>query len=158
MIRKSEYDNGMLVCIEKDFNEKAIPVHEFVQGLKEVIKCLESLDGNYMIVSSGTGFNKPKIILQLVKKMETKPMVKLGQIFVTPGILEHFTSEEIGKILARHQVGDWGDVSEKDKKANDEALKNGGRLFSAYVVKGIKVWVITEADRFSTTVLLPDEY
>ena len=61
--------------------------------------------------------------------------------------------------LRRHVVADWGDVSAEDWKANDDALANGERLFSAYVVtRGARLWIITEADRSSTTVLLPDEY
>jgi hypothetical protein len=56
-------------------------------------------------------------------------------------------------------VGDWGVVDAEDKQANDEALKSGERLLSAYVIKsGERVWVITEADRSATTLLLPDEY
>jgi hypothetical protein len=61
-------------------------------------------------------------------------------------------------LIKRHATGDWGDVDAEDGKANDEALKNGGRLLSAYTVKGVKVWVITEADRSSTTLLLPQDY
>jgi len=61
--------------------------------------------------------------------------------------------------MSRHHRGDWGDLDEEDKAANDQALIDGGRLFSAYhSATGIKVWIITEADRSATTVLLPSEY
>ena len=61
--------------------------------------------------------------------------------------------------LRRHARGDWGDLDDEDRKANDRALQEGSRLFSAYKTKaGVKFWIITEADRSATTVLLPDEY
>jgi hypothetical protein len=62
-------------------------------------------------------------------------------------------------LLQRHLDGEWGDISEEDREANNSALENGGRLLSAYRIgNGVKLWVITEADRSVTTVLLPDEY
>jgi len=61
--------------------------------------------------------------------------------------------------VGRHSAGDWGDVSADDWKANDYAITSGERLFSAYELgAGKRLWIITEADRSSTTVLLPDEY
>jgi hypothetical protein len=85
----------------------------------------------------------------------------LGRIVATPGALETMarngTSGQV--YLARHASGDWGDLDAEDKAANDEALTHGGRLFSAYLLSdGTKVWVITEADRSSTCILLPEEY
>jgi hypothetical protein len=85
----------------------------------------------------------------------------LGQLAATPGALEAL--EESGQtpdfFLARHAAGDWGDVDEGDWQLNDEALKDGSRIVSAYrTLKGKKLWVITEADRSSTVVLLPSEY
>lgn len=60
--------------------------------------------------------------------------------------------------LGRHVRGDWGDLSEEDKALNDEAVKNGGRIFSSYNFGNEKIWIITEADRSATTILFPDEY
>ena len=61
--------------------------------------------------------------------------------------------------LARHLNGDWGIVSREDKTANNQALRDGGRLLSAYrTPDGTKFWIITEADRSCTTILLPDDY
>lgn len=63
------------------------------------------------------------------------------------------------ELIFKHQAGDWGTLAPEDKRANDEALKHGDRLLSAYyVAPNVKVWVITEADRSATTVLLPEEY
>jgi len=61
--------------------------------------------------------------------------------------------------LQRHVAGDWGELDEEDKKANDGALQTGERLLSAYQsATGTKFWIITEADRSVTTVLLPEDY
>jgi len=61
--------------------------------------------------------------------------------------------------LARHAAGDWGIVNAEDKRLNDRAVRDRGRLLSAYLIaNGTKIWIITEADRSATTILLPDEY
>lgn len=85
----------------------------------------------------------------------------LGQVVATPGALQAFASAEENYLpyLMRHAGGDWGEVCPEDAGANDEALRDGERLLSAYQLRdGTKVWIITEADRSSTCVLLPDEY
>lgn len=86
-------------------------------------------------------------------------LFSLGQIVATPGALNVLSQKEIFKALSRHQNGDWGDLCEEDKKANDEAVEQGFRILSAYKTKdGTKFWIITEADRSATTILLPEEY
>lgn len=84
----------------------------------------------------------------------------LGRVVATPGALQVLEKASLGALplLARHQSGDWGEVDAEDWKANEEALKHGWRLFSAYEVSGSRVWIITEANRSSTTILLPEEY
>jgi hypothetical protein len=83
----------------------------------------------------------------------------LGQVVGTPGAVEAVTGEERSAALTRHHRGDWGDVCRDDWQANDEALTEGSRLFSVYHAKdGTKFWIITEADRSSTCVLLPSDY
>ena len=85
--------------------------------------------------------------------------VDLGQIVSTPGVLHEVSRGDMGTALSRHVRGDWGDVCEDDKQANDNALRNGGRLLSSYLGSdGTKFWIITEADRSVTTLLLPSEY
>jgi hypothetical protein len=86
------------------------------------------------------------------------PVVDLGMVLVTPGVLNTLDEAWVAELLARHQGGDWGDVGAEDRRLNDQALKNGGRLFSAYDTEAGRVWIITEADRSATTVLLPAEY
>jgi hypothetical protein len=72
---------------------------------------------------------------------------------------EALTHEEMTTALKRHNRGDWGDVCWADWQANDDALTDNSRLFSVYHAKdGTKFWIITEADRSSTRILLPSEY
>jgi hypothetical protein len=85
----------------------------------------------------------------------------LGRLVATPGALKAL--EEAGQqpsaLLSRHAVGDWGDLGEEDKRENEFSVTRYLRILSAYVLPtGVKVWVITEADRSVTTLLLPDEY
>ena len=85
--------------------------------------------------------------------------VPLGQVVATPAALGTLPQPDIVAALRRHASGDWGDVDAHDRAANDEALSDGTRLLSAYKsADGTRFWVITEADRSVTTVLLPDDY
>ena len=82
-----------------------------------------------------------------------------GQIVATRGALSVLSREDIMKALRRHLSGDWGDLSTEDKQENDFAVNNEFRILSSYSSKkGVKFWIITEADRSVTTVLLPEEY
>lgn len=90
-----------------------------------------------------------------------KPRFPLGQVVATPGALRALS--EAGnspqEFLDRHVSGDWGDLNEDDRQENDFSVQNGFRLLSAYrLTDGTKIWVITEADRSSTCILLPEEY
>ena len=83
----------------------------------------------------------------------------LGQLVSTPGALEFVSHDQMLAALSRHVRGDWGDMDADDRAENERSLKEGLRLFSSYRTRGgIKFWIITEADRSVTTVLLPDEY
>ena len=83
----------------------------------------------------------------------------LGQLVTTPNALNRLTQDDTLSGIIRHQAGDWGDIGEDDRKENDLSLEKGFRLFSVYhTTKGVKFWIITEADRSATTFLLPDEY
>jgi hypothetical protein len=91
---------------------------------------------------------------------------RLGQLLATPGALRAIeeSGQAPGDFLCRHLRGDWGQVCPEDWKLNDQALRDGGRVLSAYAtLKGQKVWVLTEAaddtgHRAATTLLLPQEY
>lgn len=86
-------------------------------------------------------------------------LFEVGVVVATPGALAVLAPEEPLVLLRRHASGDWGEVDAHDRRANDKALKEGIRLLSAYTLPGgRKVWIITEADRSSTCILLPEEY
>jgi len=87
--------------------------------------------------------------------------LSLGQVVATPGALAALDQADMTPLplLVRHARGDWGDLDDEDRQANDDAVRNGGRVLSAYhLPTGEKLWIITEADRSSTTLLLPSEY
>lgn len=86
---------------------------------------------------------------------------RLGQVVATPGALEALqeAGQQPWEFLVRHVVGDWGQIDQEDWQLNDASLQDGSRVLSAYrTSKNVKLWVITEADRSSTTILLPEEY
>jgi DNA primase len=90
---------------------------------------------------------------------KAQAVVRLGRLLSTPNALERIPNEEILAAIARHQSGDWGDLDEHDRAANERALRDGSRLFSVYhSLAGVKFYIITEADRSVTTVLLPEDY
>ena len=89
----------------------------------------------------------------------TRPRFHPGSIVATPGVLRRVPSEELLAALTRHLLGDWGELTEQDWRANESALSDGTRLLSAYLAaNGERFWIITEADRSVTTSLLPEEY
>lgn len=83
----------------------------------------------------------------------------LGQIVATRAALQVLTPDDIVSALNRHSAKDWGNIDPCDRQANDLALLHGSRILSAYQgTSGESFWIITEADRSSTTVLLPSDY
>lgn len=88
------------------------------------------------------------------------PLFSLGRTLATP-----FARDELHRLnyspldlLRRHMSGDWSEMDEEDQQSNRDAITDGSRVFSAYTIQDTKFWVITEADRSSTTILLPSEY
>lgn len=91
----------------------------------------------------------------------SKPIFELGNTVSTPGAVDAIAKagENAADYLSRHEFGDWGDVGFEDWESNDQALTDGTRLFSVYRTRlDERIWVITEADRSVTTLLLPEEY
>jgi hypothetical protein len=87
--------------------------------------------------------------------------LELGYVVATPGALQALEAarQSADEFLARHVSGDWGEVGEADWDENGLALREGFRILSAYTLRtGVKIWIITEADRSATTILLPEEY
>jgi hypothetical protein len=103
-------------------------------------------------------FNRRRFAMQ---QTERKPLFDLGQLVATPGALAAL--EKSGQspmdFLSRHATGDWGELSEDDRKENQFSLEKGFRLLSSYRTNaGDKLWVITEGSRCHTTILIPEEY
>lgn len=85
----------------------------------------------------------------------------IGNLYATPGALKALIAadETPLEFLSRHMNGDWGEVCAEDWTENDRSVHSGTRILSAYrLATGVKIWVITEADRSVTTLLLPEEY
>jgi hypothetical protein len=84
----------------------------------------------------------------------------LGKVVATPGALKLLSEmgEDPFGYIARHAAGDWGELCAFDRRQNEIALRDGYRIISSYDVPAGRVWIITEADRSVTTILLPEEY
>jgi hypothetical protein len=85
----------------------------------------------------------------------------LGRVVATPGALRALEKAEQlpAEFLDRHVNGDWGDVSDADKQENELSIEQGFRILSSYTTSaGDRIWIITEADRSATTLMLPEEY
>ena len=82
----------------------------------------------------------------------------LGKCCATPSALEEFPRDVVMSCIDRHAGGDWGDLDEYDTLANNDALLQGGRILSSYNIRGDKLWIITDAERETTTICLPSEY
>ena len=95
-------------------------------------------------------------------KKKLTSLFPLGRTVATPGALDLLdrTGTDAADLLNRHQLGDWGIVCPADAKSNDLAITNGTRILSAYELgaRREQLWIITEADRRVTTLLLPSEY
>jgi hypothetical protein len=104
--------------------------------------------------------------LKFRRKLETlneksSVLFPLGQVFLTVGAREALaeSGQMPNQFLSRHEKGDYGDICEDDRKENQLSLKEGFRILSSYkTTQGEKLWIITEADRSSTTCLLPSDY
>ncbi len=96
-----------------------------------------------------------------IPQQDRKPLFPLGEVVATPGALEALkeAQQQPKAFLDRHVTGDWGDLDEDDKRENEYSVSRHLRILSAYrLATGVKIWIITEADRSATTILLPDEY
>ena len=96
-----------------------------------------------------------------MRSIVSKPLFELGSVTHTPGAKAALdeAKQEPWEFLERHQHGDWGDVCTQDWQENELSLREGFRVFSSYKTNaGVKLWVITEADRSLTTIFLPEEH
>ncbi|MBK1719166.1 hypothetical protein [Thiocystis violacea] len=89
------------------------------------------------------------------------PLFPLGRLLATPHAVQVLATHNVDtlSLLQRHVQGDWGELDPADVQANQDALHDGARLFSSYrLSEAVRVWIITEADRSATTVLMPEDY
>jgi hypothetical protein len=86
------------------------------------------------------------------------PKFPLGQTVITANAESQLDPVDVAQALCRHARGDWGDVCEVDREENELSLRRGSRLLSVFRSGDIRFWIITEADRSVTTVLLPQDY
>lgn len=96
-----------------------------------------------------------------MQQMRKQLAFELGQIVATPGALAALekAGQQPGEFLTRHVNREWGHVGDEDLKENEYGLKHGFRLLSVYRTNaGDRLWIITEANRSATTLLLPEEY
>lgn len=125
--------------------------------LNDVSKAMEGLFMRFTALNPSKGGRTMNFVKEGSK-------FNLGQVFLTRGVaLECQHDPQFARFthscIARHSQGDWGDVNEEDRISNERSLVNGSRILSAYMFKNRdRVWIITEADRASTTVLFPSEY
>jgi len=97
--------------------------------------------------------------IELVKSRRTAKFL-LGQVWATPKALALLRQQGMSatELLRRHESGDWGEVPPGDARENNVAAGSGFRVLSSYPVGRNRIWIVTEADRSATTLLLPDEY
>jgi hypothetical protein len=88
------------------------------------------------------------------------PLFSLGRVVATPGALNALVEagQDPGELLERHQSGDWGDIPREDAAENRRSVRHGWRVLSSYPIGSSRIWILTEADRSSTCLLLPEEY
>jgi hypothetical protein len=92
----------------------------------------------------------------MIDPLKVPPKFPLGRLLATPGAIA--LGINFAPYINRHVHGDWGDVDSEDWQRNDASIEDGSRIISAYQTAAGRIWIITEADRAVTTVLLPTEY
>ena len=152
-------EGTFMVAVEGDVDEKKCARMALLVCNGQVTSETDISD----FVSNGGVLDDPKAQEEPVKNVS----FHLGPIVATPGAIEAFQRNNTNgfDLLSRHARGDWGELCDEDKQANDAALQTGARLLSAYhLPDGTKIWLITDAEiddqhhRQASTFLLPDEY
>lgn len=159
--------NGLVECDTPHIikgrivKENTINKEENMNSKGEIIgETVHETRSNKMIFNLLT----PQGFLSLSDYEEEKPAksnlpLTLGKTVITANAKNILSDLDIATALSRHQSGDWGELCEEDREVNEDALENGFRIMSVYKSEnGIKFWVITEADRSCTTVLMPEDY
>lgn len=122
---------------------------------------IKQIDSFLSVISQDEKLFWLKFRNKLERLNEAGVLFPLGSIYLTIGAREALqeANQEPFDFLSRHQTGDYGLICEEDKQENDLSVKEGFRILSTYKTNNdVKIWIITEADRSSTTILLPSEY
>lgn len=159
--------NGLVECDTPHIikgrivKENTINKEENMNSKGEIIgETVHETRSNKMIFNLLT----PQGFMSLSDYEEEKPVksnlpLTLGRTVITANVKNILSDLDIATALSRHQSGDWGELCDEDREVNEDALENGFRIMSVYTSKnGTKFWVITEADRSCTTVLMPEDY
>ena len=133
-------------------------------GLTEYVKAFQV----FRFYWGQVGFKEPMVVSKFWQKpprMQAQPgntpirTLELGRLVATPNALAQVSSDDMLEALKRHAAHDWGDVCPEDWQSNEHACSCGFRVLSVYrTAVGKKFWIITEADRSVTTVLMPEDY
>lgn len=97
----------------------------------------------------------------IINRAPSNPLFPIGRLLATPGAIDLLAERGLSpfEFVSRHRQGDWGNLDDEDVQANRAALIHGNRLLSSYQLDtNTRLWIITEADRSATTLLLPSEY
>ena len=126
------------------------------QGASSKACSLNAADANSLVENVSRETNVPTVR----EASGSWGLFRLGELAITPAAREALDKNSVYafELLGRHVHGDFGDLCDEDKAANTAAIEAGDRILSSYRVGGDKVWVITEADRSVTTILLPSDY
>ncbi len=133
-------------------------VHPFNQAIREALRPLRRQPPAVMLEVRWQA-DRQCWVSSLVRPFV--PKFTVGQIVATRGALQALAAagQSPMAFVQRHQSGDWGEVNDEDRQENECSVQRGFRILSAYTLRtGVRIWVITEADRSATTLLLPDEY
>jgi hypothetical protein len=159
----TELARGLVVAVAADGPEIVVTVHLNAGGTRRVKYAREAWRA---VVNERGGsdciLGRPAIVEgDRLSFPDPELRFEFGRLLATPGALAALTRNSAGvwAYLSRHLTGDWGDLEPADKAENELSLREGFRLLSAYALPdGARLWIITEADRSATTLLLPDEY
>jgi hypothetical protein len=99
-----------------------------------------------------------EIVMNNTETITHRAAFPLGELVITPNAAQRLIPREIHIALKRHESGDWGELCSEDKQENERAIQHGCRIFSAYGSDQKRFWIITEADRSVTTILMPQDY
>ena len=146
----------------QEYQERALRVWSGLSQEQRRLVTIGVFPSGPMTEAEKDGFHAAMLAVSLmtIQRTNDRPRFRLGRVVATPGALDLFERAKTSaqSFLARHLHGDWGELDEDDKRANDSAVVNGARILSAYCIAEEKFWIITEADRSSTCLLLPSEY